>query len=149
MQKGRSCKKKELHVNKNTTLQILFKENMKILVKTLNVSIYPKTSYNELNDQLIVKNQKPTPKLQTHSELITLKTLWTDCTTILYKYLFLGILNDFNLTIFVVSHSTWETFFFHKLLSPNRIFFISRNYATKSFQSVGETKVPNRGYLNI
>ena len=122
MQKGRSCKKKELHVNKNTTLQILFKENMKILVKTLNVSIYPKTSYNELNDQLIVKNQKPTPKLQTHSELITLKTLWTDCTTILYKYLFLGILNDFNLTIFVVSHSTWETFFFHKLLSPNRIF---------------------------
>ena len=75
MQKGRSCKKKELHVNKNTTLQILFKENMKILVKTLNVSIYPKTSYNELNDQLIVKNQKPTPKLHTHSELITLKTL--------------------------------------------------------------------------
>ena len=48
---------------------------MKILVKTLNVSIYPKTSYNELNDQLIIKNQKPTPKLETHSELITLKTL--------------------------------------------------------------------------
>ena len=48
---------------------------MKILVKTLNVSIYPKTSYNELNDQLIIKNQKPTPKLKTHSELITLKTL--------------------------------------------------------------------------
>ena len=37
-QKGPSSKKKELHMN---LIQILFKENIKILIKTLPVSIYP------------------------------------------------------------------------------------------------------------
>ena len=43
---------------------------MKTLIKTLTVSIYPKR-----NDQLILKHQTPTPKLQTRSELKCLKTL--------------------------------------------------------------------------
>ena len=38
-QKGTSSKKMELRLSSTT---ILFKENMKILIKTLTVSVYPK-----------------------------------------------------------------------------------------------------------
>ena len=58
---------------KNSTgirLPIPFEENTKILIKTLTVPIYPENAYNkypnnELNNRLILKHQKPTPKLQT------------------------------------------------------------------------------------
>ena len=48
---------------------IPFKENIKILMKTLTVSIYPKST---------LKHQKPTLKLQTPNELKCLKALRTD-----------------------------------------------------------------------
>ena len=51
---------------------------MKISIKTLTVSIYPKITY--LNDQLILKPQKLTRKRQTRSELKYSKTLRTDST---------------------------------------------------------------------
>ena len=54
---------------KNSTgirLPIPFRENIKILIKTLTVSIYPKSS---------LKQQKPAPKLQTPNKLKCLK-LW-------------------------------------------------------------------------
>ena len=54
---------------------ILFEENVKILIKTLTVSVCPKITKNELNDQLIIKHQNLAPKLQTCSELKCLKTL--------------------------------------------------------------------------
>ena len=50
---------------------IPFKENVKILIKTLTVSTYPKST---------LKHPKPTPKLQTPNELKCLKTLRTDST---------------------------------------------------------------------
>ena len=59
---------------KNSTgirLPIPFKQNIKILIKTLTVSMYPKS---------ILKHQKPTPKLQILNELKCLKALRTDST---------------------------------------------------------------------
>ena len=53
---------------------------MKILTKPLTMSIYPKITKNQLNYQLIFKNQKPILKFQTLSELKCLKTLRTDTT---------------------------------------------------------------------
>ena len=52
-------------------LPIPFKENIKILIITSTVSIYPKST---------LKHQKPTPKLQTPNELKCLKALRTDST---------------------------------------------------------------------
>ena len=48
---------------------------MNILIKTLTMSIYPKITYNQLDDRLISKHRKPAPKLQTPGELKCLKTL--------------------------------------------------------------------------
>ena len=52
-------------------LQIIFKENIKILIKTSTASIYSQT---KMNNQLMIKHQKPTPRLRTRSELKFLKT---------------------------------------------------------------------------
>ena len=52
-------------------LPIPFKENIKIMIITLTVSIYPKST---------LKHQKPAPKLQTPNELKCLKALRTDST---------------------------------------------------------------------
>ena len=59
---------------------------MEILIKALTVLIYPKITQNKINDQLIIKHQKPTPKLQTRSELKCLKTLRADSEWLLIKY---------------------------------------------------------------
>ena len=72
---------------KNSTgirLQILFKENMKILTETLTVMIYPKNYLRFTYRSTNIENQKPTPKLQTSHELKCLKTLWE---LTLHKYL--------------------------------------------------------------
>ena len=67
---------------------MLFKENLKIFIQTLTVSIYPKIAQNELNEQLIIKHQKPRPKLQIRSELKPLKAFRTGSTysTNIYLY---------------------------------------------------------------
>ena len=52
-------------------LPIPFKENSKVLIKTLALSIYPKSA---------LKHQKPTPELQTPNESKCLKALRTDST---------------------------------------------------------------------
>ena len=59
---------------KNSTgirLPVTFKENIKIVIKTLTVSIYPKST---------LKHQKPTPKLQIPNKLKCLRTLRADST---------------------------------------------------------------------
>ena len=64
----------KLKEKKNSTeirLPIPLKENSKILIKTLTLSIYPKST---------LKHQKPTPNLQTPNELKCLKPLRTDST---------------------------------------------------------------------
>ena len=70
-------------------LRLLFKVNTKILIKTLIVLIYPKITQTEINDQPMIKQKKPTPRLQTRSDLKCLKTWKTDSTSILNKYSFM------------------------------------------------------------
>ena len=56
--------------NSGILLPIPFKENIKILIKILTASTYPKSAYNnysknKLNGQLLLKHQKPTSELKT------------------------------------------------------------------------------------
>ena len=51
-----------------------------MFIKTLTLSICPKITQNKLNDEITLKHQISSPKLQTPTEEKFWKTLGPDCT---------------------------------------------------------------------